>query len=256
MLRVVVVILFIAIIWSKNMKNSKEMTFLEAALAVLEEMKQPMHFKKITELAIQKKLLHSKGKTPEWTMGARISTDVKEKGIKSEFVRTDNGKYGLRRWRRSGMPTITMPESNHKGPRYWLWAADAANFNHDQKNDCIDLVGVKYRMRKTLSRLAPNDKIVVYLKKDATVAAILDVVAESYIDESDRWPEESKELNARIAVTPFSVLPKDQRFDARQLYTQMAVFTQYPAKHRTLALRNGITEISEQDYNIVANSLA
>ena len=233
------------------------MTFLEAAYAVLDEMKQPMHFKKISALAIQKKYLQSKGKTPEWTMGARISTDVKEKGIKSQFVRTDNGKYGLRKWRRSGMPTtISVPEADHEGPRFWLWASSAANFEHDLKNNSIDLIGVKYRMRKTLARLSPGDKVVVYLKVDATIAAILEVKGESYLEDSKRWPEDSSELQARIAAERVTILAKSERLDARQLYTTMDVFTLYPAKHRTLALRNGITEITETDFNKVTDLIS
>jgi hypothetical protein len=58
-------------------------------------------------------------------------------------------------------------------------------------------------------------------------------------------------LSARIKATPDVVLSKDSRVDARQLYSRLDVFTQYPEKHRTLALRNGITEISESDYQII-----
>jgi hypothetical protein len=233
--------------------DKKGMTFLEAARAVLEEMKQPMHFKKITEVAIQKNYLKSKGKTPEWTMGARLSVDVKEKGLNSEFIRTDNGKYGLARWRRSGKG-IDLPVGSFDPDkqRFWLVCVEPENFSHDLKKNSFDTVGVKYRMRNTLGSIKPDDKIVIYVKKHAVFTAVLIATSESFIDDSKRWPVLGKELKARISVTPESVLNLDEGIDARQLYSVMDVFTQYPEKHRTLALRNGITEIKESDFMKVA----
>lgn len=232
------------------------MTFLEAARAVLEDMKQPMHFKKITEVAIQKRYLKTRGKTPEWTMGARLSVDVKENGFSSDFIRTDNGKYGLRRWKRSTKSsTIPVSREDPERTRYWLVAVDPRNFSSDEKAGTFDTIGVKYRMRNTLARLSPDDVVVIYLKKVAKFAAVMVVKGESYIDDSKRWPVSGKELSARIDVEPKLILKKDSRLDARQLYSSLAVFTQYPEKHRTLALRNGITEISESDFDIVSKMM-
>lgn len=238
--------------------RQQALTFLQAAKAVLEEMKQPMHFKKITELAIQKKLLKSKGKTPEWTMGARLSVDLKEKGAKSDFIRTDNGKYGLRRWKR--MPSLSLPVANGgksaDARRFWLVAVEPENFVFDEKSGKFDTVGVRHRMRRTLARISPGDQIVLYIKKSAQFGAILESVGETYIDDSDRWPKDGTELSARIAVKSRSVLDEKQRFDARPMYTELDVFSQYPAKHRTLALRNGITEINEADFERIKKAMA
>ena len=234
----------------------QSLTFLEAAKAVLEELKQPMHFKKITELAIQKKYLKTRGKTPEWTMGARLSVDVKEKGLHSEFLRTDNGKYGLRRWKKSlKSPALGVAPVDSKRKRFWLVAVEPNNFDADEKSGMLDTIGVKYRMRNTLAKLSPGDKIVIYIKKAAEFAAIMDVTGESYIDESQRWPVNGTVLSARIDVKKGLLLKSEARVDARQLYPSLAVFTQYPEKHRTLALRNGISEISESDFEIIRNTM-
>ena len=233
--------------------KSKNMTFLEAAKAILEETKQPMHFKKITELAIQKNYLKSKGKTPEWTMGARLSVDIKEKGAHSEFIRTDNGKYGLSKWKKASISkSLANLQNNRKSDnRFWLVAVDKGNFEHDLENNSLDTVAVKYRMRNTLAKLSPGDKVLVYVKKAAEFAAILEVDGEPYIERTDRWPVQGAELAARVKAKSLVILDKDNRIDARSLYNQMEVFTQYPVKHRTLALRNGITEILESDYELV-----
>lgn len=237
-------------------ERKTDLTFLEAAKAVLEEMKQPMHFKKIAEVAIQKKYLLSNGKTPEWTMGARLSTDIKKRGSKSEFIRTDNGKYGLRRWKRTTLSmSIPLPKVSSNGPHYWLVSADRKNFKFDEQSSSFDTVGVKYRMRNTLAQVNVADKMVIYIKRAAEFAAIMKAVGEPYFDDSDRWPVGGSELSSRIATEPEIVLSDGHRVDARHLYSRLSIFNQYPEKHRTLALRNGITEISKRDFEIIEKAM-
>ena len=232
-----------------NMSRKGTMTFLEAAKAILEEMKVPMHFKKITELAIQRGILRSKGKTPEWTMGARLSVDIKHKGADSDFIRVDSGRYGLRWWKRGRAPVAGL-ENSEGGPRFWLVCIEPDNFDADLASGSFDTIGVKQRMLRTLEKLSPGDKVVVYIKRLAQFGAILEVTGSAAIDNSPRWPVLSEEYSARVSCKPVKVLRGD-RIDARPLYSRLEVFTQYPAKHRTLALRNGITEINESDFDIV-----
>ncbi|MDH3727510.1 MAG: winged helix-turn-helix domain-containing protein, partial [Myxococcales bacterium] len=53
------------------------MTFTEAAVEVLRLTGKPLHYKKITEIAIERNLLSHVGKTPETTMSSRLATMVK-----------------------------------------------------------------------------------------------------------------------------------------------------------------------------------
>jgi hypothetical protein len=230
------------------------MTFLEAAYRVLEEMKVPMHFKKITEMAVQKGYLRSRGKTPEWTMGARISVDIKNKGAASEFLRVDSGRYGLRRWKR-GKASNNREAAGQEGPRYWLVSMEPQNFRHDLEADRLDTVGVRQRMMRTLQKLSPGDLVVLYIKRLAKFGAILEVAGHARLDDSARWPAGGDyRLSARIACRP-TVILREKQLDARYLYAKLEVFNQYPAKHRTLALRNGITEISASDYSVVETEI-
>ena len=225
------------------------MTFLEAAKNVLEEMKVPMHFKKITELAIQKGYLASSGKTPEWTMGARISVDIKQNGANSEFARVDSGRYGLRRWKR-GKSSPRTDKHEDEGPRYWLVSTEPANYESDLSNSRLDTVGVRRRMMRTLQKLKPGDRVVLYLKRKAEFGAALEVTGDAREDDSPRWPVGDKELSARISCKPLLIL-REKRVNARPIYSKLDVFTQYPEKYRTLALRNGITEISRSDFAMI-----
>ncbi len=230
------------------------MTFLEAARLVLEEMKVPMHFKKITELAIQKRYLESHGKTPEWTMGARISVDIKKNGANSDFLRVDSGRYGLRRWKK-GKAAPSKDKQDDGGRSYWLVSAENENFVNDLENDRLDTVGVRRRMMRTLQKLKPGDKVALYIKRKAEFGAILEIIGTAREDDSPRWPVGDNELSARISCKTLVVLAGN-RLDARPLYSKLDVFAQYPEKHRTLALRNGITEIGKSDFQIIEKSIA
>jgi hypothetical protein len=72
------------------------MTFTEAAVAVLRQAGRPLHYKKITELAIETNLLSHVGKTPEVTMSARLAMLAKKREGDVEIVKVKPGVFGLK----------------------------------------------------------------------------------------------------------------------------------------------------------------
>lgn len=72
------------------------MTFTEAAIEVLRLTGKPLHYKKITDIAIQKNLLSHVGKTPEVTMSSRLATLVKKDRGESNIIKVKPGVFGLR----------------------------------------------------------------------------------------------------------------------------------------------------------------
>ncbi len=72
------------------------MTFIEAAEFILRAAKRPLHYKKITDIAIGHNLLSHVGKTPEVTMSARLAMLSKNESEQSQFVRVKPGVFGLR----------------------------------------------------------------------------------------------------------------------------------------------------------------
>ncbi len=74
------------------------MTFTEAAAEVLRIAGKPMHYKEITELAIEKNLLSHVGKSPEVTMGARLAALLKKEDKTNPIVRVKPGVFALRDW--------------------------------------------------------------------------------------------------------------------------------------------------------------
>lgn len=71
------------------------MTFYEAAVEILRRSGRPLHFKKITEVALRQEMLSHVGKTPETTMESRLDQEVK-KADGSWIVMTRPGVYMLR----------------------------------------------------------------------------------------------------------------------------------------------------------------
>src|SRR5215813_9607411 len=74
------------------------MTFTEAAAEVLRLVGKPLHYKEITDLAIEKNLLSHVGKSPEVTMGARLAALLKKSSKDNPLVRVKPGVFGLREW--------------------------------------------------------------------------------------------------------------------------------------------------------------
>src|ERR1700683_5518169 len=78
------------------------MTFTEAAAEVLRLSGKPLHYKEITELAIEKNLLSHVGKSPEVTMGARLAALLKKEDKTNPIVRVKPGVFPLREWSEAG----------------------------------------------------------------------------------------------------------------------------------------------------------
>ncbi len=72
------------------------MTFTEAAVEILRLVGKPLHYKKITEIAIERNLLSHVGKTPEITMSSRLATMVRKDRGEAPVVKIKPGVFGLR----------------------------------------------------------------------------------------------------------------------------------------------------------------
>ena len=74
------------------------MTFTEAAVHVLRLVGKPLHYKEITDVAIEKDLLSHVGKSPEVTMGARLAAIVKKGDSENSLIRVKPGVFALGDW--------------------------------------------------------------------------------------------------------------------------------------------------------------
>jgi hypothetical protein len=93
-------------------------TFFEAAQKVLKEKGMPLKVEEITNLAIERGMINTSGKTPAATMGARIYIDIKNKGNKSLFVKFGRGKFGLKEWQNIEQECSTFRAGSFKEAAY------------------------------------------------------------------------------------------------------------------------------------------
>lgn len=74
----------------------------EAAYKILKNTKNPLHVKDIIKIALLKKMIVTKGKTPESTLAVDLLLENRrkaQKGIKPRFVKVENGTWGLTEWK-------------------------------------------------------------------------------------------------------------------------------------------------------------
>jgi hypothetical protein len=111
------------------------MTFTEAAAEVLRLAGKPLHYKEITELAIEKNLLSHVGKSPEVTMGARLAALLKKEDKTNPIVRVKPGVFALREW------------SDKKGRKRAEGAAPAEEASDDAGNVEVNALEVEAATR-------------------------------------------------------------------------------------------------------------
>ena len=73
--------------------------FTDAAHRVLSEERRPLSARDLTELGLERGYLSTSGKTPSQTMKSKLSTDILKLKSRSLFMRTAEGKFGLREWK-------------------------------------------------------------------------------------------------------------------------------------------------------------
>ena len=102
----------------KPSTTSSGYSYIKCAEKVLEEFgdEKPMHYKEITEKALEKEWLITKGKTPEVTMNAQVATEIKRQQKRGElprFTQPSRGNVGLSRWVKRG-PASQIERHNHQ----------------------------------------------------------------------------------------------------------------------------------------------
>lgn len=71
-------------------------TFADAAVEILLEAGEPLHYKEITRLALEREWIHTEGRTPARTLNSVLCNEIQSRGEQSRFVRLGRGFFGLR----------------------------------------------------------------------------------------------------------------------------------------------------------------
>jgi restriction system protein len=72
------------------------MSYIEAAYSILKQAGKPLHYRELTRIAIERGLVQPEGLTPEASMAARLSVEIKRGKAEGRFIRLGPGTFGLR----------------------------------------------------------------------------------------------------------------------------------------------------------------
>lgn len=90
------------------------MNYREAVIQVLKDEGRSLHYSEISNLAVERKYIIPKGKTPQYTINTEISRDIKKNGVDSIFIKYGNGVYGLREMETGNLSEKeSAPEERH-----------------------------------------------------------------------------------------------------------------------------------------------
>lgn len=70
-------------------------TLKQAAKIILQQHKEPLHYREITRLALEQGLFETSWKTPDATINSQIILDIKHKWKNSDFIKTAPSTYTL-----------------------------------------------------------------------------------------------------------------------------------------------------------------
>ena len=71
------------------------LNLLDSVCSILREAPEPLHYREITKRILARKMWSTRSKTPEATVNAQLSVDIKQHGDSSRFRRVDRGVYAL-----------------------------------------------------------------------------------------------------------------------------------------------------------------
>jgi hypothetical protein len=77
------------------------MTFAEAAMVILRQAAEPLHFREITERALEQDLVDVSGSTPWHSMNGALRRWIRSEGADTPIVSLGDGYFALRAW---GLP--------------------------------------------------------------------------------------------------------------------------------------------------------
>src|SRR4051812_20689092 len=155
------------------------MTFTEAAAQVLRLVGKPLHYKEITDIAIEKNLLSHVGKSPEVTMGARLAATLKKDASDNPLVRVKPGVFALREWDDKTIKSGLEPK---KGSRRGQRPEAASARGREKSDDDEVLVGGDDE--------APEE-VEVDLEADGEAHADLPEAADLAVSSDDEGPAEA-----------------------------------------------------------------
>ncbi len=130
-----------------------------------------------------------------------------------------------------------------------------ANFQIAKKRN-FDMVGLIAQHRRKVQRMAPGDRVIIYIAQDRYFAASATVTTPLNIDHTPLWElEGGSAYPYRVGIRPDVVLNESQYIDAYQIAPRMDFTRRWTPELWYLAFQGSLHLISKFDFNMVEEEM-
>ena len=131
----------------------------------------------------------------------------------------------------------------------WVLTGSPENFAATREHG-FEVIGLKERRRGFAERIAPGDRIVLYVTRAMAFGASIRVSGELFEDRTKVWPGKPGKADPypwRFPTEPELVLGEDEWVPAAELVDELEHIRRWPREHWTLAFQGQIRPVSESD---------
>ena len=131
----------------------------------------------------------------------------------------------------------------------WVLTGSPENFAATREHG-FEVIGLKERRRGFAERIAPGDRMVLYVTRAKAFGASIRVSGELFEDRTKVWPGKPGKPDPypwRFPTEPELVLEEDEWVPAAELVDELEHIGRWPREHWTLAFQGQIRPVSESD---------
>jgi predicted RNA-binding protein len=139
----------------------------------------------------------------------------------------------------------------------WILTGSPENFEATRERG-FRVIGMKEKRRLMAEQIEPGDRIVFYLTRVKTLAAIVRVTGELYEDRTKIWPGKPGKVDPypwRFETEPELVLEEADHVPAEELADDLDHVRKWPREHWTLAFQGQLRAVSESDARLLEERL-
>jgi EVE domain-containing protein len=133
--------------------------------------------------------------------------------------------------------------------RTWILTGSPENFAATAERG-FRLIGMKEGRRRMAEQVEPGDRIVFYLTRVKSFAAIVQVTGPMFEDRTPVWPGKPSKVDPypwRFETEPELVLDEAEHVPAEELAPELEHVRKWPAEHWTLAFQGQLRTVSDAD---------
>lgn len=139
---------------------------------------------------------------------------------------------------------------------YWLISTTQQNFEIDRKTG-FRIQGFHHRVRRTVEKIKPGDKLVTYITRLQRIGAICEATSKYYFDDKTKiWSEDNEIWPYRFETSPLLVLGDDELLDVKKITNSLTFITpEQKSVNWGLAFHQSLRAIPAEDFELIESEM-